>query len=512
MRDDSPPALGIRSIGKRFPGVVALNEVSFDVRAGEVHGLLGENGAGKSTLIKIIAGSQQRDSGDILLNGSPLTAITPAKMRELGISVIYQELSLIRKMTVASNIFLGREQVLDAPVLRSLGVRDETGMIEFCRNLFSELQIDIDPNEVVDALSVSERQLVEIARAVAFNAQVILMDEPTTSIGPREKSQLFQLIGRLKARGIAIVYVSHILEDCLVICDRITVLRDGLHVATLAAADSTIDHLIRLITGRTFSDRYPRIKSYPGRRILEVKALSCSGRIADISFDLHEGEILGFAGLVGAGRTELMESLFGLHPADSGEVLLDGKRLKIRNPRDAIASGFSLLTEDRKNLGILPNLNVRDNIAITALNFSLAAAAEGLVWLGQVMNFRRLEMLAQRFIREVNLKTRSTQSMIVELSGGNQQKSLLARSLSSGARIVILDEPTKGVDAGAKIEIYRMLQELVDRKLGLLVVSSELPEILAVSHRIIVMKGGRVAATLPGDRTNAEGIMRFATV
>jgi ribose transport system ATP-binding protein len=295
------------------------------------------------------------------------------------------------------------------------------------------------------------------------------------------------------------------------LCDRITVLRDGRRVATVAKSHTDIDALIRLMTGRTFSERYPRIESKLGRKLLEVRNLTRGSRVRDVSFDLHEGEIIGFAGLVGAGRTDLMQSIFGLERADSGEIVIDGERVVVRKPRDAIRRGFSLLTEDRKNLGILPNMTVRENIVVTLLNLRKGVLGQGLTWLGRILRFSRLEELASRVVRELNVKTPSTRALIVELSGGNQQKTLLGRALSAGARIIILDEPTKGVDAGAKIEIYRMLQSLVDRKLGVIVVSSELPEVMAVAHRIAVMKNGRLTAVLSRDTTSGEEIVRHAT-
>jgi ABC-type sugar transport system ATPase subunit len=354
-------------------------------------------------------------------------------------------------------------------------------------------------------------QLVEIARAVAFNSRVILMDEPTTSIGLDEKARLFDLIERLKARGIGIVYVSHVLEDCLAIGDRITILRDGRRVATLQRNEPTIDELVRLMTGRTFSERYPRIRSKPGKIALEVRGLARAGKFRDVSFDVREGEIVGFWGLVGAGRTDVMEALFGLRHADAGEIRAFGEPVSMWTPRRAIGRGFSLLTEDRKNFGILPSMTVRENILITVLNLWLGDISKRVRRIGGLLRIARGQEYAREMVREMQIKTPSVETRIAELSGGNQQKTLFARALSAGSRIVILDEPTKGVDAGAKVEIYRVLQELVDRGLAIIVVSSELPEVLAVSNRVFVMKKGAMTGAVDRDATSEEQLMQLAT-
>jgi ribose transport system ATP-binding protein len=503
--------LELRNITKSYPGALALNNVDFNVRPGEVHVLLGENGAGKSTLIKIIAGAEQRDEGDLYLNGNPVSAANPAQMRRMGISVIYQELSVVPKMDVVSNIFLGREWTVDHFLARAFGIRDSKRMEAFCRELLDDLNIDIPPKTLVQDLSVSEMQLIEIARAVAFNAHLILMDEPTTSLGPTEKERLFQLIGHLKERGIAIVYVSHILEDCMALGDRITVLRDGEKIATVTPGNTDIDALVHMMTGRSFEKRYPEITSKPGEKVLEVRGLSLSGKFHDVSFDLHEGEIIAFSGLVGAGRTEVMHALFGLDNAETGDIKLLGKPVSIKRPGDAVQRGFSLLTEDRKTTGILPNMTISDNIVVTVLNLWANKITRGLVRFGQILRFRQINDYVRRFIDEIRVKTASPQSLIVQLSGGNQQKALIARALSADARIMILDEPTKGVDAGAKVEIYGMLQALVERNIALIIVSSELPEVMALGNRIIVMREGRVAANLLRSETSVDEVAQYAT-
>jgi ABC-type sugar transport system ATPase subunit len=503
--------LDLSGVTKAYPGVVALSEVDFSVAPGEVHVLLGENGAGKSTLIKIIAGAEHMDSGEYRLDGASVVRSTPARIRAIGISVIYQELSLIRTMDVASNIFLGRPNIWEHGLIRPLRLLDKKGMEAFCRNLFAELNIDIDPRSRVGELSVSEMQLIEIARAVAFQSRVILMDEPTTSIGLEEKARLFNLIEELKSRGIGVVYVSHVLEDCLKIGDRITILRDGKRVTTLRRGEPTVNELVQLMTGRTFSERYPRIESRPGEIVLEVRGLSQAGRFHGVSFDVRAGEIIGFWGLVGAGRTDVMETVFGLNAADSGEIRAFGKPVAIRTPRDAIRKGISLLTEDRKNYGILPAMSVWENILITVVNFRLGDLARTLRRVGGLLRISAARKAAKDFVRELNVRAASVDLPIAGLSGGNQQKVLFARALSAGSQIIILDEPTKGVDAGAKVEIYRVLQSLVERGIAVIVVSSELPEILAVSNRVFVMKAGALTATLERDTATDEQLMHFAT-
>ena len=515
---ESPPEdaverliLDMRGVGKEFPGVVALDEVDFSVRPGEVHVLLGENGAGKSTLIKIISGVVEKDTGEMVFEGRTVEKCSPALTRELGISVIHQELSLVRLMDVKSNLFLGRDLRVRNRLLGRLGVRDEAAMERRCREIFTELGIDIDPNAGVLALSLSDMQFLEIAKAVAFDAKVILMDEPTSSLGPGEKEALFGVIERLKARGIGVVYVSHTLEDCLAIGDRISVLRDGRHVGTIGAENTGIDTLIRMMTGRTFSERYPRISGKIGEEVLEVRNFTRTGVFSDVSFRARQGEILGFAGLVGAGRTDLFRALFGLERPDGGEVFIDGNRVRIRKPRDAIRHGLSFLTEDRKNQGVFPLLSVLENLLITLFNFGRESRSRKLTRVLGCINGAGAEGLSRDYVERLSIKVASLTDQIAQLSGGNQQKVLLARGISTGARIVILDEPTKGVDAGAKVEIYRILEELAQLGVAIIVISSELPEVTAICNRIIVMNEGRITGEVLREDADAETIMRYAT-
>lgn len=503
--------LDMRGIRKEYPGVVALDGIDFNVRPDEVHVLLGENGAGKSTLIKIIAGVLSKDEGEVRLDNQVIEKYSPARMREFGVSVIHQELSLVRLMDVKSNLFLGRDMLRNNWIFKNLRVRDEVGMAKRCQEIFQELAINVDPDEQVQNLSLSEMQLVEIARAVTFDSKIILMDEPTSSLGPEEKEQLFNVIERLKSRGLGIVYVSHILEDCLAIGDRITVLRDGQQVTTADIGSTDIDSLIEMMTGRTFKERYPKISGNIGEQILDVRNFSKDGVFEDISFQLREGEILGFAGLVGARRTELFRALFGLDRYDSGEVYLGREPVRIRRPRDAIRLGLAFLTEDRMNQGIFPLLSVLENMLISLFNFNKQGRGRELTRLLGVINGSSANRFSQEYVQRLNIKVSSLTDKISQLSGGNQQKVVLARGISTGARIIILDEPTKGVDAGAKVEIYRILEELAQAGVAIIVISSELPEVTAICNRIIVMNEGRITGEVQREHANIETVMRYAT-
>jgi ribose transport system ATP-binding protein len=478
---------------------------------GELHVVVGENGAGKSTLIKAIAGATHPDEGEILFNGTAIQQTSVRRRKELGLQVIYQELSLVPTLSVMQNIFLGAEITWGPGLGRQFRLRDRKEMHDRCVALLKRLNIKLDPHALVSNLPVSQKQLVEIAKAVAFETKVVVMDEPTTSLGPDEKRRLFQLIAELKAGGIAIVFISHIIEDCIALGDRITVLRDGHRMATLSRQEADPAKLIRLMTGRTFSERYPEVKSSAGRALLRVENLSRGSVFCDVSFDLHEGEILGFAGLVGAGRTDLMRAIAGLDPVDRGQVIIEGKHLRSDRPRSALKHGIAMLTEDRKAQGILPNLDVQTNIAATAMNLRHTTASKRLTFVGAVIRTARLSAFALEKIASLKIRARSPQQKIAHLSGGNQQKTLLIRALAADAKVLILDEPTKGIDAGAKLEIYEILGELAAKGLAVIVVSSETPEVLAVCSRILVMNRGRIAANLPREKATEESIVTYAT-
>ena len=505
------PILELRNICKAFPGVTALNNVNFDVLGGEVHVLLGENGAGKSTLIKIIAGSEKKDDGDFIFEQEAIEKYSPFLMRELGISVIHQELSLVRLMDVKSNLFLGRDLKNKNWLLSKLGIRDDAGMINRCKQVFSELGINLDPNKSVTELSLSQMQLVEIAKAVAFDSKVILMDEPTSSLGPEERDQLFSVIENLKSRKIGIVYVSHILEDCMEIGDKISVLRDGELVEKIDAGEADIETLIKLMTGRTFQERYPKINGNIGDTILEIQNFNKEGVFENINFNLKKGEIIGFAGLVGARRTDLLRAVFGLDEISSGKVLINSKEVKIAKPRDAIQHGLTFLTEDRKNQGIFPLLTVLENLLISRFNFRDGDRKVKLTNKFGYINFSGAKDVSDGYVQKFSIKVSSLSDRISQLSGGNQQKVLLARGISTNASILILDEPTKGVDAGGKVEIYRIIEDLAKSGVAIIIISSELPEVAAICTRIIVMNNGRITGEIPRENADPETIMRYAT-
>jgi ABC-type sugar transport system ATPase subunit len=507
---DGAVLLEMTAITKRFPGVTALADVDFEVRRGEVHVLLGENGAGKSTLIKIIAGVETADAGTFAFDGRPLAATNPAAMRESGISVIYQELSLVEKLDVTTNLFLGRDRLGRGALARAFGVRDRAAMRDACAQAFERLGIRIDPGAVVAGLSISERQLLEITKAVAFDAKLILMDEPTSSLGPDEKTELFRVVNALRPEGIGIVFVSHILEDCLEIGDRVTVLRDGRRVMSAPISEIGIDRLITAMTGRPLRERYPKIRSFAGVPILEVRGLSRERVLRGISLTLRRGEILGLAGLVGARRTDLVRCLFGLDPADAGEIRIDGAPVSIGSPREAIAHGIFLLTEDRKSQGVFGLMSTLENIAITALNFDDAQHSSRLAPFGVISRANTAAFTKAQADR-LRVKAASLRDPISQLSGGNQQKALLARALAMGSAVVILDEPTKGIDAGAKVEIYGILEEMAGSGIAILIVSSEFPEVTAICHRFYVMSKGQITGEFHRNEFSMEQVMRCAT-
>ncbi|MFQ6118077.1 MAG: sugar ABC transporter ATP-binding protein, partial [Candidatus Bipolaricaulia bacterium] len=504
--------LELWNVSKTFPGVKALSKIDFDVEAGEVHVLLGENGAGKSTLIKIIAGVVRKDEGELLIEGNPVEIASPALAREIGVSVIYQELNLIPHLDVCNNVFLGRTAVRKDAWGRLLGWKDTARMMEECQRPFEEMGIDIDPKAVVRELALSDRQLVEIARALSLNPRIILMDEPTSSLGSDEKERLFGIIKTLKDRGIGVVYVSHILEEVFRVGDRVTVLRDGEKIGTERIEEVSIDGLIRMMTGRTFKERYPKISGRVSDTILEVRGLTRRGVFEDITFSLTKGEILGFAGLVGARRTDLARALVGAEKADGGSVLLEGRPVRIRSPQEAIAQGIVLLTEDRKQQGLFNLLSVHDNIVVSSLNKKVTAKSTGIVRLSHLVNFGRTRAICNGFVEDLNIRTPSLEQAVQNLSGGNQQKVLLARGLSTEAKVIILDEPTKGVDAGAKVDIYQILERLAKAGVAIIVISSELPEVMSICNRILVMRRGRITGEFSRESATETAIMKCATL
>ncbi|MBI2247568.1 MAG: sugar ABC transporter ATP-binding protein [Armatimonadetes bacterium] len=489
------PLLVMTGIGKQFPGVRALQDVQFQVLAGEVHGLVGENGAGKSTLMRILGGIHQRDAGEIRLRGRPVEIRSPIHARTLGISIIHQELNLVPALSVAENIFLGR-----AP-RRSGGLVDWREMYVRAGRLLADLGVPIDPRRRVSQLTVAEQQLVEIAKTLSVDAELVIMDEPTAALTLEETERLFRFIRDLQGRGVGVVYITHRLEEVFKITDRVTVLRDGQYVGTYPTAELTLDELIRLMVGRRLVEKFPKEAMPPGLPILEIRRLAVRGVFDDISFALRRGEILGIAGLIGSGKTEVAYAIFGAMPLDAGEITLDGRPVLIRSPAEAIAHGIGLVTEDRKRLGLVLQMSVRGNITLPIVK-----------QLGPGLFIRRGEehALVDRAIRELDMAVASPEQLIRTLSGGTQQKVVVAKWLQTRARVLLMAEPTRGIDVGAKVEMYRLMVELARRGVGIVMISSEMPEILGMSDRIIVMHEGRITAEFPRAEATQEKIMASA--
>ncbi len=482
-------------ISKFFPGVTALDNVSFDLRKGEVHALLGENGAGKSTLMKIIGGIYQKDEGEVKIRGKTQEYSSVAQASALGIAVIHQELNMCRHLTVAENIFLGRE-------IKKAGIVDFREQNRRAGELLKELSLNIAPDTVLGSLPVSKQQMVEIAKALSTDADIIIMDEPSSALTERETKELFRIIKDLKDMGKGIIYISHRLEELENIVDRVTILRDGKYIKTANFSDISISEIIALMVGREITEKYPHEQTKRGKKIMEVKGISTS-EVQNISFELYAGEILGFAGLVGAGRTELVRALFGADRITAGEVVVDDKSVKLKNPRDAVRAGIVCAPEDRKKDGLLVNLDVKENIAIA--NLDTLSNPVG------VLSSKRERDMAERAVKELKIKTPSLRSEVKNLSGGNQQKIVVGKWLMRDAKVIIFDEPTRGIDVAAKVEIYNLMNKLKRNGIGVMFVSSELPEVLGMSDRIIVMCSGRITGELGREEATQEKIMELAT-
>ncbi|UEM05571.1 sugar ABC transporter ATP-binding protein [Skermanella rosea] len=501
-----PPTLEMRGISKTFPGTKALSNVSLKAWGGEILSLMGENGAGKSTLMKVLSGAYQADpGGQILIDGQAIDISNPHVAREHGIAIIYQELSLLPNLSVAENIFFGRE-----PSRR--GLIDRRGMKESCRDVLKRLGATFGPETVVATLSIAERQLVEIARALHSKSKILVMDEPTTTLSSRETDRLFALMRQLRDDGLAIIYISHRMAEVYELSDRVSVLRDGSYVGTLEKDDISADKLVKMMVGRDLSsfykhDHVAKAGRARGQPMLAVEGITDGGRrVHPASFTLYAGEVLGLAGLVGSGRTELARLIYGADPRTAGTVRIDGKEVNIRTPKDAIDAGLTYLTEDRKHQGLFLDMSVKDNI-----NFSVIGRdAFG----GGVLNRRKAVDRAKSSINELKIRVASAAVGVGTLSGGNQQKVLLSRWLESKPRVMILDEPTRGVDIGAKAEIYRIIDQLAQSGVAVLVISSELPEIMGICDRILVMREGHIEGQVggaDGPPVTQEAIMALAT-
>ena len=489
--------LEMKNISKSFPGVKALDGVSLAVRRGTVHALMGENGAGKSTLMKCLFGIYAKDTGRIFLSGREVSFKNPKDALENGVAMVHQELNQALKRNVMDNIWLGRYPT-------TLGfVTSEKKMYKETKKIFDMLSIKVDPRTVMSEMSVAERQMVEIAKAVSYNSQIIVLDEPTSSLTESEVEHLFRIIEMLKARGCGIIYISHKMEEILRISDDITVMRDGQHIVTEPAEKFTMDRIIKLMVGRTLENRFPEREGGVGKVVLSVEGLSSRHNLVrEVSFDVREGEIVGFAGLAGAGRTEVIENIFGISERSEGRIFLHGKEVKNRNAREAIKNGFALLTEERRATGIFGILDLRENATVSSIKKYRG-------FLGLIRERQRRKD-TEWTIRTMRVKAPSQKTKIRSLSGGNQQKVILGRWLLTEPEVLMLDEPTRGIDVGAKFEIYKLIVELAERGKAVIMVSSELPELIGVCDRICVMSGGRLVGEVEAAKTSQEEIMRLA--
>jgi ABC-type sugar transport system ATPase subunit len=497
--------LRVEGICKSFAGNRVLHDVDFSAEVGRIHALVGENGAGKTTLMNIIGGIHQPDEGMIYFRREPVSFADPLQAMGRGISIVHQELSLVPNLNVAQNVFISGQTnpMVSREKVNRLGFINWKELYADTRDLFEHVGIDIEPTTMVSKLSVSMQQLVEIAKAISFDAKVLILDEPTSALSGKEIDRLFTVIRELTAKGVAIIFISHKLDEVFTIADQISVLRDGLMVGTLKKEEATRDEIIRMMVGRHIEDMYPSKSSGIGDVIFSVEGLSRSPYFQDVSFSLRKGEILGFAGLVGSGRTDVARAIFGANKSESGRITLDGEEIRIGSPSQAIEHGICYLTEDRKTLGLFLKMPVRDNIVSASL--------------GRFMS--KIGMLKRRFIKDesmryvdyMQIRPRNDEVEMISLSGGNQQKSLLAKWLCAQPKVLIADEPTRGVDVGAKAKLHIDLRKMAEEGVGVILISSELPEILGLSDRIVVFREGEVTAVLEGDRATQEEVMKYAT-
>ena len=492
------PIIHAINMGKVFPGVIALDNVSFDLFKGEVHALMGENGAGKSTLMKILAGVYQRDSGELYLDGKPVTFNNTAEAQAQGIGIVHQELHLMPHLSAAQNIWIGRE----ATTLGGWFV-DEDTLVQKSQQLFDRLNLKLDPNTPIRDLTVATQQMVEIAKALSYQSQILIMDEPTAALNPREVDELFRVIKQLRAEGVAIVYISHKMDEIQRISDRITVMRDGKTIGTVPA-QTPMNQIVAMMVGRELPALQKDIPDHSHQpMLLKVQGLTRGKVVQNVSFELRRGEILGFAGLMGAGRTEVARLIFGADRREAGTIWINSQEQAIRSPQDAVAAGIGYLSEDRKQLGLATGMPVEANITLSSVNRWLKAG----FWLDSAT----LTKKAQELVTRLRVKTPSIHQTVRLLSGGNQQKVVIAKWLLRDCEVLIFDEPTRGIDVGAKAEIYKLINDLAAQGRGIIVISSELPEVLLLSHRILVMCEGRVTGEVSGNDATQEQIMNLAT-
>ncbi|WP_417670374.1 sugar ABC transporter ATP-binding protein [Roseibium sp.] len=490
----------MEGIEKRFPGVHALKSVNFDLNSGEVHALMGENGAGKSTLMKILSGIYPKDEGRLEICGQLADLEGPRDAQDLGVGIIHQELSLMNDLTVAQNIFIGREP------RKRFGRLDEAALNRQAAEIFASMNLSLDPKTIVGDLTIAKQQMVEIAKALSYRSRILIMDEPTAALNDAEIAELFEIIRQLKADGVGIIYISHKMDELKQIADRVTVMRDGAYVGTVAAADTPVSKIIAMMVGREVSNEPVEIPDLSAAEtVLDVRGLTRGREIRDVSFSVKKGEILGFAGLMGAGRTEVARAIFGADDRDGGEILVHGKPCDIRQPADAVKAGIGYLSEDRKHFGLATGMDVRANIALASLDRFSGKAG--------ILDEDAMRSTAQEYIAKLGIRTPSDRQEVRLLSGGNQQKVVIAKWLYRDCDILIFDEPTRGIDVGAKSEIYKLLKKLAAEGRAIIVISSELPEVMRLSHRVAVMCEGRLTGILPGgEGTTQEDIMHLATL
>ena len=488
----------LKNVTKRFPGVVALKDMSIQIRPGEIHGLIGENGAGKSTLIKVLTGVYIPEEGEIYVSGERKHFRNPVQARSSGIACVYQELNIVPQLSVVDNIFIGRA------LKKPSGLLDYRTMHEQARSALAELgHEEIDTRIQCGKLGIGLQQMVEIAKAVSLDAKLIIMDEPTSSLGKQEVEQLMKTVRRLKEKGIAILFVSHKLEELFELCERVTVMRDGAHILTDDVKNMTRDTLIQAMVGRTLDNLFPKVYGTKGECILKVEHLKEAGVLHDVSFEAYGGQILGVAGLVGAGRTETMREIFGADVLDSGKIYVKGREVHIRQPKDAIREGLAFLTEDRKGQGLVLSQPVQTNLILASMR---------LFRRGPFLRRAQIRDNSEQRVHSLRIKTPTIDEVVAQLSGGNQQKVVIGKWINTEADVYIFDEPTRGIDVGAKIEVYNVMNDLVRQGKCVIMVSSEMPEILAMSDRVLVMRGGRVMAVIDRDSEhfNQEDIMKAA--
>jgi len=501
INQNSKPIIQLKRISKSFPGVQALSEIDFEVFSDEVVALVGENGAGKSTLMKIISGVYEPDSGEFFVDGKIFEHGSIKKAQDVGISIIYQEFTLAPNQTVSANIFLGKEPFLKG-ILGELGFVDAKYMYEKSKGLLNQFGAHFSPNMIIRNLSVANQQMVEIAKSLSSKSKLVIMDEPTSSLGKEEVNVLFEIIRTLKSKGMGIIFITHRLEEVFEISDRIVVLRDGLFVKQMMTSDATTDNLISLMVGRKLDRTSVKIKSHAiNEIILEARNLSRGKVLKNVSFNVRKGEIFGICGLVGAGRTETARALFGADGLDSGDILIEGKKVNIGTPNDAVLEGIALVPENRQSQGLISKQSIVRNISLPSLN-NLSRK--------KIVDQKALNKIANKYIKLLNIKAQSHNQKVLFLSGGNQQKVVIAKWLASNPKILILDEPTRGIDVGAKAEIYSIMNDLATQGIGIIMISSEMPEILMMSDRIMVMCEGKITGILTKEEATQDKIMAYA--